>query len=138
MVRCLIGAGVAASVFLGPGAGALAQDQGESARTGREIETIVVTARKKEESIRETPISITAFSGDTLQRTGVTDIADVALRTPSLSYGDFGDEKLSPVSLRGEMVNSLPSESFSATMSKALPSACSDSFSPPSPTRARH
>ncbi|MCB2114512.1 MAG: TonB-dependent receptor [Parvularculaceae bacterium] len=106
MVRCLIGAGVAASVFLGPGAGALAQDQGESARTGREIETIVVTARKKEESIRETPISITAFSGDTLQRTGVTDIADVALRTPSLSYGDFGDEKLSPVSLRGIVADS--------------------------------
>ena len=65
------------------------------------IETIVVTARKREESIQETPISVTAFTEGMIDRAGITDIADVAIRTPGLAYGNYGDEKLSPTSLRG-------------------------------------
>ena len=82
---------------------ALAQDAGEEQTTAssRGVDTIIVTARKKEESLQETPISVTAFTAEMIEDTGITDIADVALRTPGLTYGDYGDEKLSPTSLRG-------------------------------------
>ncbi|MBV7255319.1 TonB-dependent receptor [Pacificimonas sp. WHA3] len=65
------------------------------------IPLIVVTARKKIETLQEAPISITAFTGDKLLREGITDFNEVAVRTPGLAYGNFGDEKLSPTSLRG-------------------------------------
>lgn len=62
---------------------------------------IIVTARKKSERLVDTPISITAFSSEDLARAGVSDFNEIALRTPGLAYGNFGDEKLSPTSLRG-------------------------------------
>ena len=63
--------------------------------------TIIVTARKKSERLVDTPISITAFTGEDLKKSGVTKLNDLAVRTPGLQYGNFGDEKLSPTSLRG-------------------------------------
>jgi len=62
---------------------------------------IIVTARKRPERLSETPISITAYSAEALDRAGIQDISDLARATPGLSYGDFGDLKLSPTSLRG-------------------------------------
>ena len=44
-------------------------------------EEIIVTARKKEESLQEVPISITAFTADTLRESGATNNYDVALLT---------------------------------------------------------
>ncbi len=66
-----------------------------------EIEDIIVTARKTKESLQETPISITAFTSETLAKSGSSTINDIALRTPGLQFGNFGDIKLSPTSLRG-------------------------------------
>jgi iron complex outermembrane receptor protein len=65
------------------------------------IEEVIVTARRKAEALQDTPLSITAFTSDMIDRDGITSIEEVALRTPGLSYGNFGDEKLSPLSLRG-------------------------------------
>jgi len=96
-------AGASVFALLAAGGAAVAQEgesaAGTQARSG--VETIVVTARKREESIQETPISVTAFTEGMIQRAGITDVADVAIRTPGLAYGNYGDEKLSPTSLRG-------------------------------------
>lgn len=62
---------------------------------------IVVTARKRSERLQDTPISITAITAEGMERKGIKDIADIARQTPGLQYGDFGDMKLSPTSLRG-------------------------------------
>ena len=67
----------------------------------RQLEEIIVTARKYEENLQETPVSVTAFSSATIDKLGMTGMADIALRTPGLAYGNFGDTKLSPTSLRG-------------------------------------
>lgn len=67
------------------------------------VEEIVVTARKRSERLQETPISITAVSAEAMERKGIKSLADVARQTPGLQYGDFGDMKLSPTSLRGVM-----------------------------------
>ncbi|WP_374571246.1 TonB-dependent receptor [Phenylobacterium sp.] len=81
---------------LAMGAPALAQVNEPQA-----LDEIVVTARKKAENLQDIPISITAMTAEGMERAGVSTIADLARRTPGLQYGDFGDLKLSPTSLRG-------------------------------------
>src|SRR5512147_2734659 len=68
---------------------------------GPQLEEVVVTARKVAENIQETPVSITAFSSGSIEKLGMVTITDIAMRTPGLNYGNFGDQKLSPTSLRG-------------------------------------
>jgi iron complex outermembrane receptor protein len=52
---------------------------------------IVVTARRKEESLQEVPASITVFSQDQLDNRNITDASELAAFTPSLaSNGRFG------------------------------------------------
>ncbi len=95
--------GVSALALIGGADVAFSQESGAAleSRPRGEVETIIVTARKREESIQETPISVTAFTRAMIERSRITSIADVAIRTPGLTYGNFGDEKLSPTSLRG-------------------------------------
>ncbi len=49
------------------------------------IEEIMVTARKREESLQEVPLAVSAFSGEQLQERGVTDNYQVALFTPNFN-----------------------------------------------------
>ncbi|MBT0667964.1 TonB-dependent receptor [Novosphingobium profundi] len=51
---------------------------------------IVVTALKRATSIQETPISISAVTGETMANSGVQSIADLAATTPGLSFVDGG------------------------------------------------
>jgi iron complex outermembrane receptor protein len=44
---------------------------------------IVVTARRREESLLDVPIAVTAFSGALLERTGAIDITDISNVTPN-------------------------------------------------------
>jgi outer membrane receptor protein involved in Fe transport len=72
---------VAASVTLQP---AFAQDS--SAADNSRLEEITVTARKREESLLNVPISITAFTADTIEQRGIESIYDLARMTPNLSF----------------------------------------------------
>lgn len=53
---------------------------------GLVIEEVVVTAQKKSESAKEVPMAIQAYSGDMLERSGVTNAADLTQVTPGLTY----------------------------------------------------
>ncbi len=93
--------GVAPVLVLG-GVPAWAQADGKPpAEEAVVLEEIVVTARKKTERLQDTPISITALDEEALARRGLASLVDVAKVTPGLNYGNFGDLKLSPTSLRG-------------------------------------
>lgn len=46
---------------------------------------IVVTARRREESLIDVPISVTAISGDALARTGAVDITTLQDKTPNMT-----------------------------------------------------
>jgi iron complex outermembrane receptor protein len=59
-----------------------APDAGSESALG---EAIVVTARKREESLQETPISITAFSGRGLEARGIQTTEGIAQITPNLT-----------------------------------------------------
>ena len=49
------------------------------------IEEVMVTARRREESLMEVPLSITAISGDDLERVGTVDLIEVAKHSPNVT-----------------------------------------------------
>ena len=51
------------------------------------LEEIVVTARKREESLQDVPISVQAISGEVIERQGLLDFQAIAPYTPNFSYG---------------------------------------------------
>ena len=61
-------------------------DQRQAAPSEAEstVDDIIVTARRRDETSLETPVVLTAFSGEKLARFGVTSIVDVAKLTPQL------------------------------------------------------
>jgi iron complex outermembrane receptor protein len=50
------------------------------------LEEIIVTARKREESLNDIPLSISATTSEDIERLGVRDIADIALLDPALNF----------------------------------------------------
>ncbi|MFM5948740.1 MAG: TonB-dependent receptor [Novosphingobium sp.] len=78
-LMCASGMTIAAMLHASP---ALAQDV-PAEDDG--IEEIVVTAQKREQSLQDVPISISAVGADTLRDSGATGIAGVAALVPSLS-----------------------------------------------------
>jgi iron complex outermembrane recepter protein len=72
---------------------ALAQEQ-QPQPDGAEIEAqeIIVSARRKDETLTTVPASITAYSSDFLQKQNIQDFADYATKIPNLTfqYGQGG------------------------------------------------
>ena len=77
-LRNWIAASLMASVALPIGQEAQAQ--------GLALEEIVVTARKRDESIYEIPVSVSAFSQDLLDRAGINNPDDLARLVPGLDF----------------------------------------------------
>ena len=69
------------------------------------LEEVVVTARKREESLQNAPISITAFSGQDLERRNITGLADIGQITPNLVFNSSapisGNSSTASVFIRG-------------------------------------
>lgn len=67
----------------------------EAAATGKgggfALEEVVVTARKSEESLQESPISVSAFSGDAMKSMGLTNLKDFDGVVPGLNMGGGGN-----------------------------------------------
>jgi iron complex outermembrane recepter protein len=71
-----------------------------TAVTSEEISEIVVTAQKREQAAQNIPISISALTGDEIDRLGDRNFHDVLLSIPGVSYS--GEESgLSRYSIRG-------------------------------------
>ncbi|MGV3479204.1 MAG: TonB-dependent receptor [Sphingobium sp.] len=79
---------LAATAMAGASGTAFAQETA-TATTGYEDE-IVVTALKRSTNLQETPISISAVTGDTIANSGVQSIADLNASVPSLTFVDGG------------------------------------------------
>ncbi|MFA5496278.1 MAG: hypothetical protein WC247_16050, partial [Porticoccaceae bacterium] len=60
------------------------------------IEEIVVTARKAEESLQQTPVAVTALTGKMMIESQVVNISDLQRIAPNLSIG-IGDSGPSTV-----------------------------------------
>ena len=59
----------------------------QEARVG--LEEVVVTAQRREESLQDAPIAITALSEEQLELRGITDFGAVAAATPSMSLTPY-------------------------------------------------
>lgn len=49
------------------------------------LEEVTVTARRREESLQDVPIAVTAFSAESLERRGAADISEIAQVVPSVT-----------------------------------------------------
>lgn len=81
LVSC-VGA-ISATLFAGP-ALAQAQDAGQSEEAAEDDNVIIVTAQRREQSLLEVPLSISAQSGDQLIDQGIRDVSSLQFVTPGL------------------------------------------------------
>lgn len=66
---------------------------------------IVVTARRRAEDIQDVPVSVTAFSQDTLTTKGIVNAYDLGAAVPSLGVTTAGSRSNAQYSLRGQRTN---------------------------------
>ncbi|MGB5628355.1 MAG: TonB-dependent receptor plug domain-containing protein, partial [Woeseiaceae bacterium] len=78
-----VAAAVAAA--LSPGQAVQAQAAEQAGSTGKTLEEIVVTARKRSESLQDIPIAIQALSQESLEAMGAKAMEDYARFIPSVS-----------------------------------------------------
>jgi len=75
----LVAAIAASSALVYPGLSAVAQE------TSLALEEVVVTARRREESLQDVPIAVSAFSADKLDNFGILNIGELAEQVPSVT-----------------------------------------------------
>jgi len=86
--------GIAASgMLLGAAPVAFAQDSKSL------IEEITVTATKREQSIYEVPIAMSAFEGDKLAQQGIVDVIDIGKFVPNMNVTGFSAGHVSSVNV---------------------------------------
>lgn len=81
-----------------PAFGQQATEQPQETRT---IDTIIVTAQKREQSLQDVPIVVTAVSEQLLKDTGVKDIKDLTILTPGLLVTSTSNEAITTARIRG-------------------------------------
>lgn len=74
-------------------AGTLLSGGGQVLAAGVSLEEIVVTAQKREESLQDTPVAVSAFTATAIENKGIENISEVADFTPNLIF-----DTTSPVS----------------------------------------
>jgi outer membrane receptor protein involved in Fe transport len=80
---------------------AMSAAQAQTADDAREIEEIVVTAQKREQSLQDVPIVVTSVSGQLLKDAGVKDIRDLTVLTPGLTVTSTSNETVVTARIRG-------------------------------------
>lgn len=80
-----------------------AKESASTEDSGLRMEEVVVTARRREESLQTVPVAVTAISGDALARANVTDVAGLTTQVPSLVIipGPSANRTVSLFSIRG-------------------------------------
>jgi len=95
--RNLFLAGAALTALITAASPATAR-QASPAPQASSVDDIVVTARRREESLQDVPIAVTAFTEETLQERQIDDLADVARYTPGVqlqqAFGRDGDRPI--------------------------------------------
>ncbi len=70
------------------------------------IEEIIVTAQKREQALQDTPVSVTAFTGRTIEDLGFRQSVDITAQTPNFNVGyPNGDTGVPAMFIRGVGLN---------------------------------
>ncbi len=73
----------------------------QDAPQNREVDEIVVTAQKREQSLQDVPIVVTSVSGELLRDAGVRDIRELTVLTPGLTVTSTSNETIVTARIRG-------------------------------------
>ncbi|MEZ0244639.1 MAG: TonB-dependent receptor plug domain-containing protein, partial [Sphingomonas sp.] len=93
---------VATPAFAQDTAAPASTQQSDEDATPKRDGDIVVTARRREESIRDVPGTITAVTGDQLEAKGpVAGTGDLLTTVPGVRFNDVASENLAEISVRG-------------------------------------
>jgi iron complex outermembrane receptor protein len=78
------------------------------------LEEVTVTAQKREQSLQDVGISVTAYSGEQLRTLGFNNAVDVVVQTPGLQVSGAGGGTTNSFSIRGVSQNDFASSQESA------------------------
>jgi iron complex outermembrane recepter protein len=83
---------------------------GSAADSPEKLETIIVTATRREQSVQDVPISINAFGQEDLARGNIKSIDDIAALTPGLQFAvpNGFSSAFTTISIRGLNTNTGP------------------------------
>ncbi|MGH8061400.1 MAG: TonB-dependent receptor [Pseudoxanthomonas sp.] len=74
----------------------------QTTKTATTLDAITVTARKREETLQEVPVAVTAFTSETLDKLNVRDISDLDAQVPNLTiYAARGSSSTATAYIRG-------------------------------------
>jgi iron complex outermembrane receptor protein len=77
-----------------PSAAVIASESDDSTDKKLQLmEEVTVTAQRKEESIQDVPIAISAFTSDQIEAANLTNLDQIALLTPGLFFGKFSETR---------------------------------------------
>jgi outer membrane receptor protein involved in Fe transport len=77
------------------------QAGGQNAEGRATLEEVVVTSRRREESLQDVPIAVSAFSAESIERNRIEGVDDVFSRTPNVAYTTEGSRDRKRLSIRG-------------------------------------
>jgi iron complex outermembrane recepter protein len=101
---CVAAAGLA--VLLAPVEAAYAEDQVEG-KAPAGLEEVVVTARRKEERLQDVPVAATAITAAEIQQYNITNIANVKVVAPQVSFDRAFTGSGTSIAMRGISSSSL-------------------------------
>lgn len=78
---------------------AIAGQAQEPAGSGALLEEVIVTATKREESIYEVPIAVSAFSEDVIFKQGIVDLTDIGKFVPNMTVTGFSAGHVSSINV---------------------------------------
>jgi len=85
---------------------AATQSDTAQAPASRGLGEIVVTARKRDESIQDIPVAVSAFSEEQIERMDMTSVEKIASYTPQMTVGRASNGSGAQISMRGIGSNS--------------------------------
>lgn len=74
----------------------------ETASEAKTLDAVTVTARKREETLQEVPVAVTAFTAESLEKLNIEDIGDLDAQVPNLTvYAARGSSSTITAYIRG-------------------------------------
>lgn len=82
---------------------AFAQEMPNTEETDKDyrLGSITVTATKREQSLQDVPVAVTALSGDLLRNSGVGSVETLATMAPSVTFSQSSNDQNNSVNIRG-------------------------------------
>jgi len=85
--------------------GVLAAQVAQAAEGARSLDEIVVTARRRDESLQNVPVAVSAFGAEQIKERGITTESDMQMNTPGLVVRATNSSNQLNFALRGQTVD---------------------------------